>query len=259
MSEEVQTEQVTEQIETESTEVVETSNEQPSEVKKPSKRLSDRFSKLTGERNEYADQLMLERKATRELRERLERLEKTFEKPIRKEDFKDEGEFVRTLTRQEIERTAREAHEMTAKEMEAQSKAQQEQLRHMSKLAEQIDAKASSIPDIIEAVQNSQAPMTPALFAEMANSEYGAEIAYYLSKNPKEASNIASLDGKALERKILKLELGIESGAIKLGQAEIKKVSSSTSQGGGNGKLNKDPNTMTDDEYHAWRSGKNKG
>jgi hypothetical protein len=86
------------------------------------------------------------------------------------------------------------------------------------------------VPDFDAVAHNPALPITPVMADAIRESNKGAEIAYYLGKNPTEASNIASLPPLSQATAIARLE-----GRLSNGQASISRAPQpiSTLSGGG--------------------------
>lgn len=93
------------------------------------------------------------------------------------------------------ERTAWKVRQSNAKEAEARLEAERESVarEHQQKLsaawAETVEAARETMPDF-DQVFNAQTPVHERAVRHIAESEMGAEIAYYLGKNPKEATSL---------------------------------------------------------------------
>lgn len=100
-------------------------------------------------------------------------------------------------------------------------------------------------------VYNSDLKVSAAMLETIEDSDYGAEVAYYLGKNPAEASRIAQLSPLGAAKEIGKLELKFSNPA----QPEVKRVSSAAPPVGtlaGNASSTVVPSKMSDSEWYAW-------
>lgn len=118
-------------------------------------------------------------------------------------------------------------------------------------IIEKVNSAIDRMPDFHQVFAN--VPATDAMLDEIAESDHGAEIAYWLGKNPQEAFRIASLPLHRQGAAIARIEQRVTppNGARKLTQTPppIKPVGAGTP-----GVAMKDPSQMSEAEYYRWRT-----
>jgi len=146
-------------------------------------------------------------------------------------------------------------------EQQQEALAYERQARQMARnneFAQRVATKAGSLPDFDAAMSTfASMPCTEEMAEEIADSDRGVEIAYYLGKNPAEMNRILSLPLNKQAAAIARLERRVEppTGARKLTAAPPP----ITPIGAGlPGAVQKDPQNMSEAEYFAWRSAQDK-
>lgn len=86
------------------------------------------------------------------------------------------------------------------------SVAQRQQSEFQSKLGSIVEAGAAKYADFADKALNHSVPMTQTMVAEIADSDAGADIAYFLGNNPAEARRIAALPANKVAREIGRIE-----------------------------------------------------
>lgn len=117
-------------------------------------------------------------------------------------------------------------------------------------LQQRIETFAEREPEILTVLQDPTLPVSEIGARFVAESEKGAEVAFYLHKNRAEAARISRLDPvtQAFELGRIEARISAAPAARKVSQAPgpIPRV------GGGANAGAKDPSSMSDDEYSAW-------
>jgi len=175
--------------------------------KKTAGKVQERIDKLTWEKWEAkreADQL---RKELEEFRNTTTVAPAQRPIPPVEDDFDDPNEYRKARVKYEDEIFAwNETRRNTELEKQRLQESFQESLKAFNKRAERMRAK---YPDFDEAIS---APIfSPAVSQEVLDSEYGAEIGYYLAKNPDEALRLSSLPPSRVAKEIGKLEVKFTS------------------------------------------------
>lgn len=175
--------------------------------KKTAGKVQERIDKLTWEKWEAkreADQL---RKELEEFRNTTTVAPAQRPIPPVEDDFDDPNEYRKARVKYEDEIFAwNETRRNTELEKQRSQESFQESLKAFNKRAERMRAK---YPDFDEAIS---APIfSPAVSQEVLDSEYGAEIGYYLAKNPDEALRLSSLPPSRVAKEIGKLEVKFTS------------------------------------------------
>lgn len=160
--------------------------------------------------------------------------------------FKTYDEYVEALTDWKLQ-------EKTRAEAEARRIDEEGRL-----LAGRIAKAEERYPDFRAVALNPDVPISPAMYSALVESEAGADIAYWLGKNPNEAGRIAALSPIAAVKEIGRLEqrlTGQNAGVRRVSQAPapVRTVS------GGGGEVEKAPAEMSMEEYRAWRRAAGKG
>lgn len=104
-------------------------------------------------------------------------------------------------------------------------------------------------PDFDAVAHNPDLPVTPVMADAIRDSSRGAEIAYYLGKNPAEAAQIATLSPVSQATAIARLEGRIGSSATPISRAP-QPIGTLSGRGGGAGKPLED---MDFDDYRRAR------
>lgn len=131
---------------------------------------------------------------------------------INRDDFASDAEFIAAVTRQEIARTA-------PKIAESASRAQEEQRLASEFAGKQEDAR-KRYADYDDVLNVTIATIPPHLEAAMLRSEHGADILYYLAKNPAEAARLGTMHPNSAL-----VALGKVEGTIEANKKRAPKVS----------------------------------
>lgn len=113
----------------------------------------------------------------------------------------------------------------------------------------QFEAGVEKYSDFEELVSDPDLPITQAMAEVLAESDVGADLAYYLAKNPKEAERIARLPAVSAARELGKLEAKLPTLTAPAVSKAPPPVTPTKGAAGGE----KDPSQMTDAEFNAWR------
>ncbi len=121
------------------------------------------------------------------------------------------------------------------------------------RLAERIAKAEEKYPDFRVVALNPDVPITPAMYGALVESDMGADIAYFLGKNPVEAGRIAGLSPVGAVKEIGRLEARLsgqktEPRRVSQAPAPIRTIS------GSSGAVDKGPAEMSMEEYKAWRT-----
>lgn len=230
------------------------------ETKKALKGVQKRINELTRERHEAEQRGRAEAEHWRQqamaAAQRLQELEQAAPKP-KLEQYSDLEQYTEAAAKYEAERLFRE--QMTLQQRaygEAQQRhqemvqQQQAQQRYQQVLSQKLDAATKKFPDFLDVVTSEELPGiqgTPA-FSAILESDLGAEVMYYLGKNPSRAHQIVALSPIGQAREIGRIEAALQSGKI---------VSSAPpppdTVGSGKGGAGRDPAKMSYDEFVAYR------
>jgi len=160
------------------------------------------------------------------------------------DDFPDYDAYTRAVSRWE-------ARQVWAEEQRAQ-----EQQRRFSTWEDRVRAAQIKYDDWDEALQGADVPVSEALREALLTSETGADVLYYLATHPEEGRQLANLGPVQTARAIGRIEAKLETAAPPLSPPAAAPPSTptpvrpvGTSRSGGN----RDPGTMSPQEYRAWR------
>lgn len=173
------------------------------------------------------------------------------------EQFHDLEAFTEAQAKFQAERLIAERLEAEKQAFYQQQRQQQEamqqaavQQRFSVELETRLREAEKKYPDFRDVVTSPELPGivgTPA-FGAIWESSIGADVMYYIAKNPERAHQIMSLSPVGQVREIARIEAAIEAG---------KTVSSAppppNTVGGSKGTATKDPADMTYQEYVTWR------
>jgi len=234
-------------------------DEQDSEPKKSKGGFQKRIDKLTKKASELERQLEVERAD----KERLLQLNKpkTQEKQPadnsgepNPDNFETYAEYNKALVRYEAK---------LIRDEEKQQEAEQRTRSEMAEAGKNFEKKvelAKSKYDDFDEVFDPDLQVSGAMQAVMLDSDVGAELAYYLCKNPNEAAEIANMHPLQATRKMALIEAKLlkDSDDGEDSVVETKKISAApkpvTPIKSGNGGVQKDPNKMNFKEYKAYRA-----
>jgi hypothetical protein len=164
-------------------------------------------------------------------------------------DFENYDDYVEALADWKTRSTTRQIME----EERAQIRAEERQRQ----VDEHFDAARKRIPDFDEVTRNATA--SDHVLDIIGESDLVAELAYHLGKNPETVRKLDAMSPTAAAREIGKIEARIQDrlrssqppGKQKNGSSPITPTKSLG--GGGSGKITKNPDNMTPDEYFRWR------
>ncbi len=167
------------------------------------------------------------------------------------EKFDSYEEYVEALTDWKLER--REA----AKAEQARADAQKQQ---QAELANSWQARQDAVRakyDDYDEVVGQEIPITQAMQQALLESDHGAELAYWLGSNPKEAERIAKLGPVAAIKALGKIEDSLSGGSAEPPAKPKPRASSAPEPispiGARGSAALKDPDKMTFQEFKAWR------
>ncbi len=173
------------------------------------------------------------------------------------DSFETHAEFVEALTDWKVSQKLGEKDQQVATERQ---KAQREEA--LVKWNERKAAATVAHPDFDEVVENADVTVSPAMTQAIVESDLGAEIAYYLGKNPDEANRIAKLSASAALREMGKIEARLENTAEKKETPPAEKAAPKPSVkpkpvapvNGTAKTATKDPDEMNFQEFKQWRT-----
>lgn len=199
----------------------------------------------------------------RELRERMARLEgrqdvapapkQTDEPEPREQDFADRDEFlVAKAEHRALKRLRAEQAESRKQETERTEQSRQAELQAAH--ARRIEAARDNHDDYDKVVSAAaEVTVTDTMGQAILESEQGAELVYHLAKNPDEARRIAALPRTSQARELGKIEARLEPAETPKPPKKTTAAPNPPSRVKSTGTTTKSPETMTQDEYNAWR------
>lgn len=173
--------------------------------------------------------------------------------PPRADQFQDYEAYLRAAAQFEAQKVTDERLAAAQKaQWEQQQRQQQEmaqfqaQQRYQAELNSKLAEAQKKFPDFLDVVTSPELPGlqgTPA-FGAIFESEQGAEVLYYLGKNPAKAHQIMSLSPLAQVREIGRIEAALSAGnTVSKAPPPPESVSART------GTATQEPRTV--DEYYA--------
>lgn len=143
----------------------------------------------------------------------------------------------------------REATQAMAQRQQA---ARQQATAFQAKVASIVEAGASKYGDFAEKALRSDVPLNDAMLREIADSDAGADVAYFLGNNPAEARRIASLPANRVAREIGRIEerLARAKDAPTPQPSTAPDPAPRVVRGGNVGQ--RDPSRMSMSEYAEW-------
>jgi hypothetical protein len=138
------------------------------------------------------------------------------------ENFDTYDEYVEALTDWQAERklSARITEERERVEKAAAETAERAKY---TQFADRAKVAAEKYPDFEAVAYSDEVPVSATMRECILSSDVGAELAYYLGKNPAEAERIAGLEGLAAARAMGRIEARIEAEAAGKPTAEKQK------------------------------------
>lgn len=221
------------------------------EAEKP-KGVKSRIDKLVREREDARREAAEKTREAEHYRRLAEEKAKTPPKEDKRPqqgDFENYDDYVEALSEWKTRSTTRQVME----EERAQVRAEERQRQ----VDERFEAARKRISDFDEVVDKGRA--AEHVIGIIGESDLVAELAYHLGKNPETARKLSAMSPTAAAREIGKIEARIQD-RLKADQPPGKKKNSSPSitptkylGGGGSGKITKNPDNMSPDEYFRWR------
>lgn len=163
-------------------------------------------------------------------------------------DFTDYGDYVQAKIDFGVRRALKQ-HGQSLSQRQTEAIAQQRQQDLAATVRSQYEAGAQKYEDFDDVVMDPALPMTQTVVEVLSESDIGADIAYYLAKHPSELRQIAGLSPSAAARAIGKIEAKLEAAPPPPKSSAPAPVT--PAKGGASGE--KDPSTMSDAEFAAWR------
>ena len=171
-------------------------------------------------------------------------------------DFGDYTEYVKALTDWKTDQ------KIIAFQREADRKAADTRLKtNATEFQVKLVEGEERFEDFEEVARNPILPITPAMIEILKDTDYPADVAYYLGKNIKECTMISRMPVLQAARVIGRIEAEIKSkfvdGKSPTSPAKPKIVTNAPAPVkpiGSAEVVTKDPNKMTQTEYEAWRA-----
>lgn len=138
-----------------------------------------------------------EQRFARQLQETLAQRHPPQEAP-RRESFADDDAFINAQIEHEAEKRAQA-------KLEAR-KAKEQQERVAESFREKAEKASERYPDFDRVVGNPTLPINAAMAEFIADSELGADVAYFLGKNPERAQDISEMSAVRAARELTRIE-----------------------------------------------------
>lgn len=135
-------------------------------------------------------------------------------------------------------------------QQENQRRAEAQRARE-ARFMEQASGARSKYQDYDEVVQNPSLPITRVMAQVIQESDAGAELAYFLGKNPQVADNISRLNPVQVVRELARIEFNLSKDPEP--QKPAKPVTPVTTVGGKE-TTKADPEKMTVEQWLEWRN-----
>jgi hypothetical protein len=181
-----------------------------------------------------------QRRWNRQLSQQLEEVKTGPKEPPKRESFGDDSEFQQALIEHEAERRAE------AKLRERAAKEEEESVNQ--RFLEKAEEAADRYEDFFSVVGNPSVHITPEMVEFFAESDVGADLAYYLGKHPKKAAEIANLSVGKAARELTKLEAELASKP----KANPSKAPEPISPVSSRGKSSATTQPSDDDDIETW-------
>lgn len=168
-----------------------------------------------------------------------------------REQFQSYEEFIEARATWRAQKAAAEEtrkilEESRKKDTEARSRSEDES--RVKEWNAKLDKARDEIEDFDEVCAESEAVVTPAMSTAILESDKGAQIAYFLAKNPDEAERISKLSPSKQAAAIVSLEEKVAKPA-----KQPSKAPEPINPVGTKVEVEKDPSKMSDAEFNAWR------
>lgn len=208
--------------------------------KKPKVPFSERISQIHAQKKQAEAERLIALREVERLRNELDQIRA---KPLDQMSF-DEQEAARLRAVVKEER-------LSEMEATAAMQARTEQAYKAAAWQTKMEAAAERMPDFYEVVNRPDLPISKVAAEFIVDAEKGAEVTYFLGKNPREAQRIASLPPIQQIAELARIETRLQTAP------QVRKVSNAPSPppivGGGSSPGSKDPAAMSMDEYVAAR------
>lgn len=228
---------------------------QDEETTKPPETEEQRKSKFQRRIERKNADLAAAKTEARMLRERLDQLEAQRNPQVQRDQsaptldkFDNFEDYMAARVAYEAEKVV-DGRLSKVQQMEAERKATEAQHRVLASWQEKQAAAADKYADFEEVVGDSEAAISREMGQAIVESDYGADIAYYLAQHPEDAKRIASLSPIRQIVEIGKLEDRVSKPAPKA----ITKAPEPITPAGSRAKADKNPSEMSPSEFAAWR------
>lgn len=138
--------------------------------------------------------------------------------------------------------------EQKAAEKLAERQVRQEAERRSESFLQKADKAAERYPDFQAVVSNPSLPVNEAMAEFIAESDQGAEVAYFLGKNPGKAYEIAQLSPVRAARELAKIEADLAARP----QARVSRAPEPITPVGSRGKASTSSLPSDDDDIESW-------
>lgn len=158
----------------------------------------------------------------------------------RRESFRDDDAYAQALLDSKAERIAQQ--KIAERQQAEEAAAEAERLQEMA------DEAAERYPDFHTVISNPSLPINADMTKFIVQSEIGADVAYYLGKNPAKAAQIAQMPTIKAARELIR----IEAELIARPKATPSKAPEPISPVGTRGKASSSSLPSDDDDIETW-------
>lgn len=159
----------------------------------------------------------------------------------KREAFSDDEDFIRA----QIEHAA----EAKAREKLAQREQQEQQERIRESWSAKAEKAVERYPDFDAVVANPTLAINAVMVEYIADSDLGADVAYFLGKNPERAADIAEMSPVKAARELARIEAELAAKP----KANPSKAPAPITPIGASAASTKSPAEMSNAEYLKWR------
>jgi len=163
-----------------------------------------RIDQLTREKYEERRRAELAERELARLKEEAAKQQPQAGQPPRVDDFDTYEDFLRAQVQYELEQREALRNQEASLSQQAQQRADVQ-----VRVEKTFEQGRGRYEDFDEVVTNPNVPVTDAMVEAIATSDVGADVAYFLGKNPAEAARLAALPPLELGRAIALIEMQV--------------------------------------------------
>ena len=161
------------------------------------------------------------------------------QQPIVREAFQDDEAYLKAQIKQ--------LAEQEADKIVAERQARQEAERRIESIQQKVEKAAERYPDFQAVVSNPTLPINEVMVEFIAESDQGAEVAYFLGKNPGKAYEISQMSPVRAGRELAKIEADLASRP-----ARVSRAPEPINPVGNRGRASSSSLPSDDDDIETW-------